>query len=249
MASASDLQEQDLTFYDTIHHSLITTPKSLSLIVHDPTNEPSWLISGIIQQGLSETNECYLSPQSPNFQKPSSQVIFVTFLNTESTYSKSFSKLSVSNNSNFKLISFLDPKINEKVKLENWFDFISKQISENTKNDSVLILENPSILLDLIPGLTNDKFLSQLQSLQSLSCLYITISSNLSYNSIILPQLLHRSSLIVSLTALETGRADDISGILSISNGPVLFSDDKRKLNLREYSYLVTTNSVKLYYK
>lgn len=249
MASASDLQEQDLNFYSTHEHSLISPQNTLSLIVHEPSNYPSWLVSGIVQQALSPNSECFLSPQAPLKPNTPSPVILLSFTNTLQTYSKYTHKYITQNKDFFTFISFLT---DTSIPLESWNQKVVNQLSTLKSSKPIVIIENPELLLSIVPNMTTSKLLSQLHSIQKLSALYIVTSTSntpISSQSLFLPSLLHHSSMIVSLTSLTTGRADDISGILSISSGPKhLVSNDSKIADL-QYSYLVTTSGVKLYYK
>lgn len=249
MASASDLQEQELTFYSDNIHSLISPQKSLTLILHEPSNYPSWLNIGIAQQSLSNNNECYLSPQSPSYSKKPCPTFLYSFSETEQTYSKYVVKYITQNKEMFNFISFLaDSSISE----DKWNIDLCKKIEkslETSASTPTVILENPELLLSIIPDLTIPKLLSQIMEIQKVATLYI-ISSTTSINSSdFINSLLHRSSIIISLTALTTGRADDITGILSISKGPVHDCVKSKKLCDRQYAYFVSTNNVKLYYK
>jgi hypothetical protein len=244
MTSTSDLQQQALTFYETREGSLLSSDNTLSLIVHDSSNSPSWLVSGIIQQSLSENNECYLSPQSPTLEKQASPSFLCSFTSPEHSYLKHFQKTITKNKQLFTFKSFLS---DSSAQIEKWDSLIFEQIKSKNSPNPIVIIEHPEILLSIIPGLTIDKLLSQIHEIQKISTLYIVTSTSLSLSySQLLPILLHHSTLIISLTSLSTGRADDISGILSITSGP-----QKSLLNVsdRQYSYLVTTNNVKLYFK
>lgn len=249
MASASDLQEQELTFYSENVHSLISPEKSLTLILHEPSNYPSWLTIGIAQQSLSNNNECYLSPQSPSYSKKPSPTFLYSFSETEQTYSKYVVKYITQNKEIFNFISFLtDSSISE----DKWdIDLRDKikKLSGTSSSTPTVILENPELLLSIVPNLTIPKLLAQIMEIQKIATLYIVSSTTSINSSDFISSLLHRSSIIISLTALTTGRADDISGILSISKGPIHDREKSNKICDRQYAYFVSTNNVKLYYK
>lgn len=251
MASASDLQEQELTFYSNNTHSLLAEPKSLSLIIHEPSNYPTWLVSGIAQQALSDNNECYLSPQSQSLKKTPIPTYLYSFSQTEQAYSKYFHKYITKNKNLFTFHSFLT---DDSIALESWdTSIISKlKLSSSTSTESpIVILENPELLLSIVPDMTTEKLLSQLMMIQKVATLYISSSTtSLSSTNKFMMSLLHRSSMLVTLTALTTGRADDISGILSISKGPIHNSSVSSKtISDHQYSYFVSANTVKLYFK
>ncbi|TID29532.1 hypothetical protein CANINC_001887, partial [Pichia inconspicua] len=130
--------------------------------------------------------------------------------------------------------------------LSSWNTVLLEKLKK--ESNPLLILEHPELLLSIIPGMTFTKLLSQLQSLQKHSTLYIVTSTS---NSLMLSALLHRSSLIVSLTSLTTGRADDMSGTLSVSKGPAYAFSNFEGLDVADsdYSYLVTTNNITVFYK
>lgn len=246
MASASDLQQQALTFYDVHEGSLLSLPTSLSLIVHDAPNSPTWLISGIIQQSLSENNECYLSPQAPSLTKPANSTYLYSFNNPDHSYNRYFNKYLTKNRDLFKFTSFLSAFSSN---LEKWDTYILNEIKQTSSKKPIVIIEHPELLISIIPRMTTNKLISKLAEIQKFSTLYIITSTSLAtaYQTF-LPSLLHRSSLIISLTSLSTGRADDISGILSVSSGPK-FVQSNSKISNRQYSYHVSTNSLKLYFK
>lgn len=240
MASTQDLQQQALTFFTTKEGSLISAPNTLSLILHEASNHPSWLITGLVQQALSTDNECFLAPHSPQYNKKCTPTFLHTFTNTEQSYARHINKYITKNKEHFKFHSYLTSSD----KIMSWDTQLLSQLKR--ESNPILILENPELLLSIIPGMTLQKWLSQIQELQKHSILYIVTST---INSTFLYALLYRSSLIVSLTSLTTGRADDMSGTVGVSQGPVLFSRDFAKVVDSQYSYLVSTNNIKLFYK
>lgn len=252
MASVSDLQEQGLSFFSKHEHSILLPQQSLSLIVSEQSNSPTWLVSGVIQQSLSSDNECFLSPHSPSRQKPALPTFLFSFSNTELTYSKYFHKYITKNKDIFKFKSFIT---DDTQSLETWNSIILedvKKIASYKGLSPVVIIENPELLLSVVPGMVLSKLLSQLMAIQQQCALYIVTSSSTTIAPQFLPSLLQRASLLVSLTPLSTGRADDISGVLSISPGPIRLdeeTDNTTPVADRQYSYLVSTNAVKLYYK
>lgn len=242
MTSTQDLQRQSLIFYQTKEGSLLSPPNTLSLIVHEASNHPSWIITGIVQQAISTNGECFLAPNSPHRLKTSSKTILHSFTNTEQSYSKHINKYITKNKDQFKFHSYLTSGEN----LELWHTKLLDQLRK--ESNPFLILENPELLLSIIPGMTLPRLLSQLQDLQKHSSLYIVTSTS---NNLFLSALLHRSSLIVSLTSLTTGRADDMSGTLSVSKGPACSISNLENPNVTdsEYSYLVSTNNINIFYK
>ena len=248
MASAFDLQEQTLTFFSGNESSLLAAPNSLTLIAHDSTNSPTWLTTAIIQQALSTLNECYLAPHSPSIDKNAIPAFLFSFTNTEQTYNKYFLKYLTKNKDQFTFTSFLAPHAPA---VEDWYTHIVSSLKKQS-TPSIVIIEHPELLLSIVPGMTPIKLLSCLHEIQRLSTLYVvtTTSTSSGNTATLLPSLLHRSSLIVSLTALNTGRADDISGTLATSIGPI--NTDKigqKNIEERHYSYQVNANAVKMYYK
>lgn len=241
MASTSDLQQQALTFYSTKVGSLLSDFNTLSLILHDSSNCPAWLITGIIQQALSKDNECYLSPQAPKVTKATIPTFLYSFTNTEQTYSKCFQKYINSNKDFLKFTSYLSDSSKDPSK----FSTDVLQDVGKVEEKPFVIIENPELLLSIVPGMTIIQLLSQLNEIQKHTTLYIVTSTSPNKSSL-LSMLLHRSSLIITLTALTTGRADDMSGTLSVSPGPI---KSKQNVSDRQYSYLVSTNNVKLFYK
>lgn len=243
MASTSDLQEQALTFYKNKSNTLTPSQNTLSLITHDSSNFPSWLIAGILQQSVSTNNECFLSPNFPSINKESSPSYVYSFTNTIQTYNKYFLKYNIKNNENLHFTSFIN---SDAPTLASWYTSIISEIKSN--RNPVVIIENPELVLLLDPTVTINKLLSQIQEIQKHCALYIvsTTSTSSSFTSTYLPSILHRSSLIISLTALTTGRADDISGTLTISTGPI---PNENQIESRQYSYLISNSAVKLYFK
>ena len=64
-------------------------------------------------------------------------------------------------------------------------------------------------------------------------------------------KLFHRSQLNISLQPLNTGRAKDITGSLTISKGTIPYYNlPNLKINEREYVYYLTKDfQIKLYYR
>lgn len=118
-----------------------------------------------------------------------------------------------------------------------------------------IILENIDILLTA--GSSAEKILNLIHNLQSISAHIqiicnadsplVTPGSNLSSNhGLLINHLIHRSSLVVSLRPLETGRADDVTGVFRITRGPKL---SPLQVVENEYLYFVTSDNVRIIHR
>lgn len=103
-----------------------------------------------------------------------------------------------------------------------------------------------------------DSVLQLLHQLQTLSsAIYVFLNSDFPLVTpgtpladqyiTLLGALFAKSSLVVSLRPLETGRADDVTGVLRITRGPRKTHDFKVIEN--EYLYFVTTDNVKIIHR
>jgi hypothetical protein len=145
-------------------------------------------------------------------------------------------------------------------------DVIKRQIKSAIAPSSkpVIFIENPDYLL--ASGMyTTTEILELMYDLQPLlSQLFIfcntdePLLSAASFNTnqimsplaneqtFLLTQLIHQSSLVVSLRPFETGRADDVTGVLRVSRGPRKVSGSK--IVEKEHLYLVNNDNVKMFH-
>ncbi|WEJ94956.1 hypothetical protein PSN45_002460 [Yamadazyma tenuis] len=203
-----------------------------------------------------------------------SQVIYISFSNLLEFYTKACKKngVDLSRESNFHFIDcFTDLFTKHITNPENassqtskLFSFIIKQLSMVPGVNKIVFIENPEILLTAtsISSVELSNSLVKLnrlcRNLFVISChtspQIVDIHSKEAYDpnfktSDFLVKLHQRAHLNIYLEPLTTGRAKDITGILTVSKGPLPF-ESSIIIDEKSYTYNVTKESnIKLYFR
>lgn len=268
-------QQQDLNIYKNnsiLDDTILNSQNSYSTLVsYVEGTQPTWLVNSIIETSLVGT-----SILNKDLKKASnrSDVFVLSFTNPKDFYIKNLKKhgIDLKTEKQFHFIDcfsdlftkYITSPVEKNSGVIKMFDEIFRIIGtfENTKK--VIILESPEILMFSI-DITSIQLSNFVMTLNRLCRnLYIISSQNFPQhvdltsehlldpvykNTDFLTRLHHRSNLNIYLEPLTTGRADDITGILTITKGPQPY---KENINVNEKSYvyhLTKESNIKLYFK
>lgn len=224
--------------------------KGLNLVTSNIDVSPLWLVDVVASRGRME--------------RPGAQTLLITFQNRTNLHKRGLKR----QGSDMSIIkeqelSILD--LSQDLFVQNPTGFQSTSLdriltkikSTIASTGPTIMLEHPEILLSsgTYSALDFAKFIHNVHSISG--CLYLFCNSDEPLIDIDTPlgeeyatfltQVAHQSSLIVSLRPLNTGRADDVTGVLRISNGPRVCQT--HKVTEAEYLYLVSGDTVKLFYR
>lgn len=256
-------QKQDLTLFQDGSILPVAQLKQniLCLITSSHGTHPSWLVNALIENALFDT--CYLNhDKAEKYEK--AEVVVISFMNDKETYARNLKKIGVeTEKSNFTFIDlFTDFFLNH---------LTVKQIIEEFERIDALLAKKSSaqpkcVFIEGIEFLLSATSITPYQLLQylfkfnshpatslflisSIDKELITVKQNSQdtpefKNLDFLTKLFHRSNIILNLKPLETGRAKDVTGTLTITNGGIPSS-----VLEKEYLFLVSKDSTKLFYR
>lgn len=271
----SSNQNQDLVFFQNnslIAHEILNTPSSsLSIISHQQGTSPTWLINSLIENALIGTAGL-INKDLMVKEKNRSQVYMISFLNNDEFYIRNCKKngLDLNSQSNFHFIDCFSDLFTSKIQsLEHSRDLINKlfleiklEISKNIDEKKIIFIEWPELLLLATDVLVNDlvfhlldinKLCRQLFVISPQDIQVIDTQFNNTYDTEFkitdfLTKLYFRSQLNINLQPLVTGRANDITGSLTVSKGTIPYHNINLKIIEKEYIYHITKeSSVKLF--
>lgn len=271
-------QRQDLTFFNDnsiISDKVLNSPSSyLSIISHIQGTSPTWLVNSLIENGLFGTASLVNNDLNQKLNNRS-EVYFISFIQPQEFYNKNCKKngIDLSILKNFKYIDCFSDlftktitnPINAHDQITRLFDDIIKKITASSSSKKIIFIEAPELLL-LSTNLTSNQLLTIITKINNLCRqLYIIVPqdspqlvdlSNTNEKdpvfkiSEFLVKLYHRSQLNLNLQPLSTGRANDITGCLTISQGCIPFEIDTLKVLEKEYIFHISKeSSVKLFFR
>ncbi|QLL30206.1 hypothetical protein HG536_0A00230 [Torulaspora globosa] len=235
-------------------HNLIT-------ITSSPSNSPFWLINALVESKITGSPHSLSGASQPAPHGTSSDlpVTIGSFIHNGRQFTDVLKKLKIDANS-YRVVDLLT-------------DFVAKNIGKPRAKvlselldafteapSSMIVLEQPEILLTLLDGLTSDelhrKFILPLMT----KCGILLISTNICYSldgdnrdSVQFARFasgcLYKSIAVLSLRPLETGRATDVTGSLRITRGGTSSTQISCHVVENEYLYLNQRDSTKLFYR
>lgn len=258
-------QLQDLQFYadnSVISTEVLLSDSSLTTITHRHGTSSAWLLSAILEDLLLEKVSINSnSATSHSLDDPRSSVLFVSFTQDLDFFGKlwkkyiglSFSGDECLNCHRFRFVSGLHD-FSDKPTEE-----VFQKLLEMSENFSCVILEGFDLLWQISPcdSLAALSFLHKLNQKRHIF-LSFSIQDELidldgaenefvRKNTDIMCKLLHRSNLILNVRPLETGRAQDVTGTLTVSKGPC---GSTGKVAEKEYLYVVDKEGgIKLFFR
>lgn len=220
---------KDLEFFK--NGSIIADNGSLNIVTSRLGVSPAWLLETICSRSV-------------DLQLPT---LLVTFQNFETVHSRVFKKLGLLSNP---LLKVLD--LSADVHAGSLAAMASKITSCKA---SVIVMETVDIFIATGIASAHDlaQFLYSVRGTDSSSLFVSCYSDNALINSdgslaeaqtAFLTELFMQASLIITMRPMPTGRADDVTGILRLSNGGR--GDQAREA---EYLYLVKGDSAKVFHR
>lgn len=270
----SSVPEQDLSLF--ADHSILPDsflklkPSQLGIIGHVQGTSPAWLVSSLMENailGTAITTNRDINKKIPN----RSHVVYISFTNTKSFVVKNSRKngMNLDNEKNFTFIDGLTDLFtkhvpnasNSKSSIDKYLDDLRVKVEEVQHELRIIILENPEILL-AATNYDSNSLIYFMLSLQAISnSIFVIINAEPSLinfdanmSAEVVPKvtdffvkLFHKSSININLLPLATGRAEDITGCLTISKGaipsPTAVAENK-------FVYNITKDSnVKLFFR
>ncbi|CCH46153.1 Elongator complex protein 6 [Wickerhamomyces ciferrii] len=259
-------QQQDLNLFvdnSIIPQKVYRDEPLFGVITHTQGTSPSWLINLLIENALYGT--CVINHEKNQHRQLRSNVVVISFLNDFDFYEKDLKRngIEVNDNQQFHFIDLftdLFQKINTPESIVKIFDQLSKTI-QNIPNKKTILIEGIEFLLSST-GITSIQLLNQINKLNKIAdALFIITGADkelidIQHANPSLPEfktldfiirLLHRSNIVLGLRPLETGRAKDITGTLTISKGTIPF--DSLVVSEKEYLFFVSRETTKLFFR
>ncbi|QRG36512.1 hypothetical protein FDK38_000853 [Candidozyma auris] len=270
----SSVPKQDLALFSD--HSILpdgflkADHPQLGTIGSVQGTSPAWLLSSFIENaivGTASTTNRDINVKIPN----RAHVIYISFSTTKSFVVNACRKngLSLESDKNFTFLDCFtdlftkhisDPSKSKK-SIDKLFNNLSLEVENVTKEPKMVILENPEILL-AATDLTSNELIYFLVSLQAVSnSMFVVIGAEPSFidfgatlsDSVVSKytdfyvKLFHKSSINLNLSPLSTGRAEDITGCLTISRGSL---PSPIPVAQKDFIYNITKEgNVKLYFR
>lgn len=270
----TSVPEQDLALF--ADHSILPDsylklkPCQLGTIAHVQGTSPAWLVSSLIENaiiGTATTTNRDINKKIPN----RSHVVYISFTNTKSVVVKNCKRngLSLDTDKNFTFHDCLTDLFTKHIKdtskskeaVQKFFGDLRTAIENISHELTLIILENPELLL-AATDFDSNSLIYFILSLQTISnSVFVIINAEpslIDFDSVLTTEvvpkvadffvkLLHKSSINVNLLPLATGRAEDITGCLTISKGAV---PSPTAVAENEFIYNVTKEgSVKLFFR
>lgn len=266
--------EQDLTIFkdgSIVPDALLdSAAPHLSVITHSQATSPSWLLNSIIENCLVGT--AVLVNRDLHVKTPERALVtYVSFTGNQEFVIRNCKKhgLSLENMSNFTFIDCFSElftkhvtnPLQSKASISKLFDGILKTLHRQNHPKKVVIVEHPEFLLGSTDLAQND-LLHFLRMVEAACGLLFVVSdaypAAIDFDSVVvddptfkitdfLVKLHHTSCLNMNLLPLVTGRAEDVTGCFTISNGAV---STNAPLAEKEYIYFVSKEStVKFYFR
>lgn len=237
----TSLSLKDLVFLE--NGSVDIPAKSLAICTSSLEVSPAWLIQYVISQ-VAKTRH----------------VLLVSFVDHSATHRRGLKRMGFDNSSHLDILDLSTKLYSVGQSFQpTSLDVLKSEIMAKIKpdNQTTLILESPDFLLA-----SNhhewSSLTTMITSLRKLSHnMYIFCNADtplISGDTVVsrsqaqfLIQIMHSSYLSLSLRPLDTGRAEDVTGVLRVVRGPKI--DQSVMVQESEYLYLVGDTTTKLFYR
>lgn len=260
-------QKQDLNLFidnSIIPEKIFTSDPLFGLITHTQGTSPSWLLNLLIENSLYGT--CVINHEKNQHREVRADSIVISFLHDYEYFEKDLRRngIEVNDNKQFHFIDLftdLFQKISTPESIAKTFDQIATQIQSFPNKKRIVFIEGIEFLLSAT-NIQSIQLLNQINKLNKVANGIFVISSvdkeliDVHHSNPNLPEfktldfvirLLHRSNIVLGLRPLETGRAKDITGTLTISKGTVPF--ESLVISEKEYLFFINRESTKLFYR
>lgn len=255
----SAVQRQDLVVFSD--HSVVSNEifqegfHHLTTITASPFTSPTWLINSLVESQI--LGRAYsLNADSSAVQGPSRAVTVGSFIHEPQVFHNALGKLKIAPQK-YKIVDLVTDLVVKslgKPRSKVYSEILQKF---PTQNQSVIVLEQPELLLSLLDGSSSDEIHSQLITPLMKRCSVLILATNvydegedvtrdsLEFSRFTL-SCLYKSIVVMNLRPLETGRANDVTGTLRITRGgtrsPVHVVEN-------EYLYLNQKETTRLFYR
>lgn len=265
------VQRQDLVIFSD--HSVVSkklfgnNANTMITLTSMQATQASWALNVMIESYL------FGSPVSLNSEQKSgalvvsssqAHVTLASMVHNTSWFQSTFNKLQV-NSSQYKIVDIFS----DFVQLINGksADKVLKLLLDmfpDKPESSVIVLEQPELLLSLVPNLSADmlssKFINELRKKCALLVVNTVIDSVQEDNNNdtapaiefkrFLQTNIYKSNVVISLSPLPTGRAKDVTGTMKITRGAKSFEGYIPDIHVveNEYLYLTEKETTKLFY-
>lgn len=241
---------QDLAFYS---NGSVFSENAVSLVTSTYEIMPTWLVHSLLSLILGRKT------------KGPEHVVLISFLDRSQLYNRALLKTGIDlNRKKVAAPGSAAPftHVDLSKLLTEDLAVIQSTIEKNIKSapeSTCILFENPDLLLPL--GRSSEAVLEFASSLQKrasnifffcqaddellVDSPVVTNSLEARQNGLLLG-LLYRSQLSLAVRPLSTGRANDVTGTLIISKGPLCTDDSVQE---DSYQYLVSGDTVKLFYR
>jgi elongator complex protein 6 len=254
-------QNQDLVLFSD--NSIIPEINFCSLITHTQGTSPSWLVDVLIENGLYNT--CAINHEKKQRKTAKADVMFISLLHDSKFYDLKRIGVELGEVKEFHFVDLftdLFTKVTDVESVSEIFDQLASQLSSYTNKDKVVLIEGIEFLL-ASTAISSTQLLNQIIKLQKKSTALFIVSSadkeliDVKVNNVQLPEFktndfllrfIHRSHLVISLRPLDTGRAKDVTGTLTISRGALPLSNIQ--VLEKEYLFFVSRDQpTKLFFR
>lgn len=214
----------------------------LTLVNSIQGTNPVWLVNQLLRQYTED---------------PSIKVIFVTFINPPAYYLSSF-KNTYGKDLKVEFVNCFDGLFSGQQPVEYFTESVFKAVEKNqASGKSVVLLVHPEFLL-ASTSLEALAYVKLIHKIQLLSDNLLVVSSTdeqfIDFNPLnrsiefkltqLYSLLLARSSMVITVKPLDTGRAEDVTGNLVVCKGPI----DEGLVREDSYLFQVKKNGVDLFY-
>lgn len=260
----SNVQKQDLVIFsdNSVISNELCAGKSHDLITitSSPATSSFWLLTTLVETRVTGAPFSLNSTSVPvATHKNLNPITIASFIHNAQYYTDALNKLKLGPES-YKFIDLLTNFV-----IKNIGKPRAKVLSELLEtfpqdSTSLVILEQPEVLLTLLDGLTSDelhkKFIMPLMQ----RCGLLIISTNINYSpngqtkdaiefSRFVAGCFYKSIVVLSLKPLDTGRAADVTGSFRITRGGASNSHLSCHVVENEYLYLNQKENTKLFYR
>lgn len=248
----STLKQDLVLFADT---SIIPRgSKVCGTITHTQGTSPAWLVESLVENGLFGT--CSINADGKASRSLRGDVVLISLVHDEGFYDLKRNSIALGETPQFHFVDLftdLFGKVGDVEHLNKTFDQLASQIDQYTSEHKTVLVEGLEFLIGATQ-LTASHILNQLTKLQRVSqAIFVILAADkelvqlkVNDSSLIefrmnelLTRLIHRSHLAISLRPLETGKAKDVTGTLTISRGALPFEGSTEVME-KEYLFLTS---------
>lgn len=260
---------QDVSFFE--NGTVFSDTPAVSLVTSTYEVTPSWLVHSLISLVLGRpktNNKITPSAQSP----PPQHVVLISLVDRSTLYNRALLKNGIDLNRKKQALpgepaafTWIDLSVHLDSDFATLKSEIETRIGKTQPESTLIIFENPDLLLPL--AMATPPAVLELCGFLQTRCtnLYLLVNADAELltqaqtsagdgagtlletgQTALVLGLLYRSTLSIAVRPLSTGRANDVSGVLSISKGPA--STDSKVVE-DSFQFFVSGDGVKLFYR